>query len=350
MPDVPTARWVRRVRRVRSWRAQFDPWRRLEEVAARSDVRVRGRNPAHLGVRIVRRALEVRVAGLAAEIGYYLVVSLLPLITMLGASFGVLRTVLADATVDRMQDSLTAAMETVFSPRVAGDFAVPLVRQLLEQEQVGLALGSVLAALWLGSRVFRAAVRALGEAYRTPERRNVLELWALGFLFTLAAVVVTAVFLALAVVGPLLGGGFRLADSLGVGPGFQTAWSLGRWPVLVLLVVAFLAWLYQVGHNADTRWRDSLPGAVLATAGLLVLAAVFRQYLEVAGPRSPDLAGGGQALQVVGEFIGSALAVVLFGWLASIVVLAGGVFNAEWQASGAGREQEGAGAGAREPG
>ncbi|MEZ0493172.1 YihY/virulence factor BrkB family protein [Kineococcus sp. TBRC 1896] len=335
-----TSKVRRRWRRLQSWRTSFDPWRSLEEVTTRRRVRFLGRNPAHLLLRVVRRALEVRVAGLAAEIGYYLVVSLLPLITMLGASFGVLREVLADRTVDRMQESITSAMEAVFSPGVADDLAVPLVRQLLQQQQFGLAIGSVLAALWLGSRVFRAAVRALGDAYRTPERRNVVELWALGFLFTLAAVVVTAAFLVLAVVGPLLGGGRRLADSIGAGPGFETAWSLGRWPVLVVLVVAFLGWLYTVGHNADTRWRDSLPGAVLATAGLLVLAAVFRNYLEIAGPRSPDLQGGGQALQVVGEFIGSALAVVLFGWLASIVVLTGGVFNAEWQDDGSDHDGE----------
>jgi len=292
---------------------------------------------------MVRRAAEVRVPGLAAETSYYLIVSLLPLVTMLGASLVVLRTVLGDTAVDGMQESLTSGMEAVFSPQVADDLAVPLVRQLLEQEEVGVALGSVLVALWLGSRVFRAAVRALGDAYRTPERRGLLQLWALGFVFTVAAVVVTATFLALAVAGPLLGGGQRIADAIGAGAAFRQAWSLGRWPLLVLLLVAFLAWLYQVGQNADTRWRDALPGAALATVGLLVLAAVFRSYLEVVGPRNPGLDGGPQAVRVAGEFVGTALAVVLFGWLASMVVLAGGVFNAEWHAAEAAPDGEGAG-------
>lgn len=309
------------------------PWQWLEDAATRRQARVLGRNPALVLLHVVRRAVEVRVPGLAAEMSYYLIVSLLPLLTMLGASFGVVRRLFGRATVDQMQQSLTATMEAVFSPGVADDLAVPLVRQLLEQQRFGLAFGSVAAALWLGSRVFRAAVRALGDAYRTPERRNVLALWLLGLLFTLAAVVVTATYLTLAVVGPLLGGGRWLADHLGAGSGFETAWALARWPVLVLLVTAFLAWLYQVGQNADTRWRDSLPGAVAATVGLLVLAAVFRNYLEVFGPRDPELDGGGQALQIVGEFIGTALAVVLFGWLGGIVVLTGGVFNAEWHAA-----------------
>lgn len=326
----PLSSW----RALRAWRRRTDPWQRLEEAAARRRARVLGRNPAHLTLRTVRRASEVRVPGLAAEIGYYLAVSLLPLVTMLGASLGLLRTLLGNAAVDRMQTGLTSAVEAVFSPDVADDLAVPLVRQLLEQQQFGLALGSLLAALWLGSRVFRAAMRSLADAYRAPERRGLLERWALGFLFTVAAVVVTAAFLALAVVGPLLGGGQQVADALGAGSAFRSAWSLGRWPVLVVVVVAFLAWLYQVGQNADTRWRDALPGAVLATAGLLVLAAGFRSYLEVAGPRSPDLEGGPQAVRIVGEFIGTALAVVLLGWLASVVVLLGGVFNAEWHAAG----------------
>ncbi|WP_432489287.1 YihY/virulence factor BrkB family protein [Kineococcus sp. SYSU DK018] len=308
-------------------------WRRLEDGAAARRARVRGRNPALVAVRAAHRAVEVRVPGLAAEIAYYLLVSLLPLVTMLGASLGLLREFLGQGVVQQMEERLTDAVEAALSPQLAGDVAVPFVEQLLREEQVGVALTSVAVALWLGSRVFRAAVRTLGDAYRTEERRGVLRLWGLSLVFTLAAVVVTTAFLALAVVGPLLGGGQALADALGAGGTFRRAWELGRWPVLGALVTAFLAWLYQVGQNADTRWRDALPGAALATAGLALLAVGFRFYVEVAGPGVPDVDGGDAAVRAVGQFLGTALAAALLGWLAAVVVLLGGVFNAEWHAA-----------------
>ncbi|WP_432504226.1 YihY/virulence factor BrkB family protein [Kineococcus arenarius] len=308
-------------------------WRRLEDGAAARRARVRGRNPALVLVRAAHRALEVRVPGLAAEIAYYLLVSLVPLVTILGANLGLLRHLLGPGTVEQMEERVVDAVEATLSPELAGDVAVPFVQQLLREEQVGVALTSVAVALWLGSRVFRAAVRTLGDAYRVRERRGFLQLWGLSLVFTAVAVVVTTAFLALAVVGPLLGGGQQLADALGAGAAFRTAWSLARWPVLAVVVTAFLAWLYQVGQNADTRWRDALPGAVLATLGLVVLALGFRAYVEVAGPGTPDVDGGDAAVRAVGQFLGTALAAALLGWLASVVVLLGGVFNAEWHAA-----------------
>lgn len=113
------------------------------------------------------------------------------------------------------------------------------------------------------------------------------------------------------------------------------AWSLGRWPVVFLVGVAFLAWLYEAGQTADTTWRQVLPGALLSTVLLVVLATGFRLYVDVAGPQGPEIRTGSDAVSTVGRFIGTALAAMLFGWLASIVVLVGGVFNAEWQAAGA---------------
>ncbi|WP_432490981.1 YihY/virulence factor BrkB family protein [Kineococcus auxinigenes] len=308
-------------------------WRRLEDGAAARSARVRGRNPALVVVRAAHRALEVRVPGLAAEIAYYLLVSLLPLVTMLGAGLGLLRDVLGARVVEQMEARVTGAVEATLSPELAGDVAVPFVRQLLREEQVGVALTSVAVALWLGSRVFRAAVRTLGDAYRVRERRGFLQLWALSLVFTLVAVVVTTAFLALAVVGPLLGGGQQVADAVGAGEAFRRSWALARWPVLAVVVAAFLAWLYQVGQNADTRWRDALPGAVLATAGLVALALGFRAYVAVAGPGAPDVDGGDAAVRAVGQFLGTALAAALLGWLAGVVVLLGGVFNAEWHAA-----------------
>jgi membrane protein len=283
-----------------------------------------------LSVRVVRRFVEVRVTGLAAEMTYYLILSLVPLVTALGATLGFLGDVLGRSSVRSMETALVSAVEAVLSPELAAEVAVPLVKQLLRQEQVGVAIGSVAGALWLGSRVFRAAMRALGDAYQVAERRRLPVLWGLSLVFTLAAVIVVALLLSLIVVGPLLGGGRWLADVLGAGEQFQQAWNLGRWPLVLFVGVVFLAWLYRVGQTADDSWRDALPGALLATVTLVALAAAFRLYVDVAGPQAPDISSGSDAVAVVGRFIGTALATMLFGWLASIVVLMGGVFNAEW--------------------
>ena len=315
---------------------------RIERRIAGSPARWRGRPLGQLAVRVAHRFAEVRVTGLAAEMCYYLVLSVVPLVTALGASLGLLDSVLGAEAVREMEDLLTSGVQAVLSPDLAADVVVPLIEELLRQEQVGVAISSLAGALWLGSRVFRAAMRALGDAYGVEERRSLAALWGLSLAFTLAAVVVVTVLLSLLVAGPLLGGGRWVADMVGAGQVFERAWALGRWPVVFLVGVAFLAWLYRAGQTTDTTWRQVLPGALLSTVLLVLLATGFRLYVDVAGPQGPEVRSGSDAVSAVGRFIGTAVAAMLFGWLASIGVLLGGVFNAEWQALG-GTEPTGTG-------
>ena len=284
-------------------------------------------------VRAAHRFSAVRVPGLAAEMAYYLVLSLVPLVTALGASLGLVGGLLGEGSVQRMEQALTGAVEAVLGPDLADDAAVPLLEELLQQQQVGTALGGLAGALFLGSRAFRSAMRALGDAYQVEDRRGLVRLWGLALALTVAAVGVVTAVLGVVVVGPLLGGGRWLADRLGWSSAFEATWSLGRWPFVLLVCAALLVWLYQAGQQAETSWRDSVPGAVVATGALVVLLAGFRVYVDAGGSASPDVEGGPAAVQAAGRFIGTALALMLLAWAASLVVLLGGVLNAEWRAA-----------------
>lgn len=317
---------VERLRRVLAGDDRFDA---LERAA-------RGRGPA-LGpyplllllVRAVRRTVDVRVTGLAAEMTYYAVISLFPLATAAAAGLGYLGRLLGAARVDRVEETVVDAVGLVLQPDVTADVVAPLVAGLLRQERAGIAVGSVAVALWLGSRVFRAAIRALDDAYTVPERRGVVAQTLLGLGLSLGAVVTFVVVLAMVVVGPLLGGGQALAESVGQGEGYDAAWGVLRWPVAALVSVAFLALVHRVGPNVENSWRECLPGAVLGTVGMLGVAVAFRGYLTVAGPVAPDLGRPGEALAVATQTLGAALAAVLWVWFSSIAVLVGGVLNAE---------------------
>lgn len=304
---------------------------RLEQLAAAHPVRVGRYDLAVLAVRGVRRAIEVRVTGLAAEMTYYALISLLPLTTALGAALGFMERLLGADRVARIESAIVRGLGTVFEEQLTDDVLAPLVGSLLREERTGVALGSVAVAVWLASRMFRAAIRALDDAYRVPERRGLLALWGMGLGMSLGAVVTVAVVLAMIVVGPLLGGGRRLAEWLGQGQAWDVTWAVLRWPVVAVVSVAFLGLLYHFGPNVRTTWRQCLPGAVVGTLGLVVVAIGFRSYLAWAGSGAPDVGAAGQAVRVAAQVIGMVLASVLWVWLSSIVVLTGGVVNAELQ-------------------
>ncbi len=302
---------------------------RLEERAGRAPVRIRGRNVALLGVRTIRRCIDVRVTGLAAEMTYYALLSAIPLLSAVGSSLGLLRYVLGREQILSLEDAIVSGVRELLSPEVSEDIVVPLVQDLLAQERAGVAIGSLLLSLWLGGRIFRAAIRALDDAYAVAERRSLPQQWGLSLGFALGAVVTITVVLALVVIGPLLGGARWLAGETGTSSTFDVLWTFGRWPVVLLVAVAFLAWLYRSGPNVANTWRQCLPGAALASVTLILVATGFRLYLQVAGPGGPDVDTSDEAVVAAGQLVGAVLAGVLLVWLSSIAVLLGGVTNAE---------------------
>ena len=302
---------------------------RLERLAVRGPVGPGWLNVFLLGVRAARRFVDVRVTGLAAEMTYYALISLLPLITALGAALGFLQRFVGQQQVQQIETAFVGVLSRVFDEELAGDILAPMVEGLLRQERAGVAIGSLAIALWLAGRMFRAAIRALDDAYVVSERRGLLALLGLGTGLSLLAVVTVLVVLAMVVVGPLLGGGQRLADWMGLGRAFEVLWAVTRWPVVAVICVVFLSVLYRYGPNVRNTWRDCLPGAVVGTAGLVAVAIGFQVYLSVAGPTVPEVAEGGEAVAVAGRMLGAVLAGVLWGWLSSIVVLTGGILNAE---------------------
>src|SRR5699024_9582044 len=192
----------------------------------------------------------------------------------------------------------------------------------------------------LASRLFRAAIRALDDAYQVPERRGVVGQYALGIALALGAVVTLLVLLAMVVVGPLLGDGQEIAERLGLGTVFELAWSVARWPALAVVMATYLTMLYRYGPNVRTTWRRCLPGALAGTGGVVLVTIGFSVYLRLAGPSAPGVGNGeGAAVVAAAQTIGLVLAAVVWLWLSSIVVLAGGVLNAELATERAGRQQ-----------
>lgn len=308
---------------------------RLERRAARQPRRIRGRNPAAVALHVVRRFVDVRVTGLAAEMTYYTLLSLVPLTTALGAGLGALEGLVGAERVTEIEEALVDGVEALLSEELSADVAAPLVRELLREQRTGVAIGGLLVALWLAGRVFRAAIRALDDAYEVEERRTLLQQWVLSLAFLLGGIVVGILSLAMFVIGPLLGGGRRVAEWAGFGGAFEVLWDLGRWPLVAVVGVTFLTLLYLHGPNVENTWRECVPGAVLATGALVLVTVGFQVYLAAAGPRAPEVDAPDQAVQVAAALVGTLAATLLFVWLSNMCVLLGGVVNAEWHRPGA---------------
>jgi membrane protein len=285
-------------------------FQRVEDFAERHPVSVGRYNVPLLVVRCARRIADVRVTGLAAEMTYYALISILPLVTAFGAALGSLERFVGAERVEQIQSSVVDQVVRVFDHQIGAEVLAPLVEGLLGQERAGIAIGGTVVALWLASRMFRAAIRSLDDAYTVEERRSFFQQVLLGLALALGAVLTLVVLLSMLVVGPLLGGGEEIADLFGLGAVFTSVWELVRWPAVVALAGGFLT---------------------LGTVGLLVVALGFQVYLGAAGSSVPGEDAATQTVAIAAQTIGAILAAVLWLWVSSIVILAGGVLNAEVQ-------------------
>jgi membrane protein len=128
------------------------------------------------------------------------------------------------------------------------------------------------------------------------------------------------------VVGPLLGTGRSVADDVGLGATFATVWDWARWPVVMALALAWATTVFHVAPNHHTRWRDDLPGALVAAVAWILVSMAFHTYLVLAG----------DANQVFGV-LGGVLIALMWFYLLAVGLLLGGEVNAMIEARRGGR-------------
>jgi membrane protein len=302
---------------------------RLDQWVERYPLRVGGTSLSRLAVSFVGRFLEVRVMGLAAEMTYYALLSIFPLVGALGASLGFLERLVGAEQAGQVEVAVIRGLDVVFSPDMTADVVAPLVQGLLREERAGFALGSLLLSLFFASRYFRGVIAALDVAYSVPERRGTVSLWSLGLGYSLIAVITAMAVLSMVVIGPLLGGGRVIAGWFGLGAVFEAGWNVLRWPVVFAVATAFLALIYRFGPNVRNTWRESVPGALVGMLALLLVAVGFRAYIEATGLQSPTIEDADAAVALALHLVGALMAGLLWLWLSSMVILGGGVLNAE---------------------
>ena len=268
-----------------------------------------------LARRTVRDSIDDRVPGLAAEISFYTVLSLPPLLLVILGSLGFVTGWLGPETAADIRVEIIDAAAALLSEATVADLVEPAVDGLLQRGRLDILTIGAITALWSASRAIRVVVDAVTIAYDREPKRNWWQRRVLALALTAAGIISAVVLLPLLVIGPRAGAG--LADGLGLGSVFQTTWSILYWPVVAAFGLIVLTWIYHV-VEPESPWRWELPGAVLAmalwTAGSFGLRFYATTFIE------GDSAYG---------LFAAPLVVLLWVYLSAFAVLIGAELNAE---------------------
>ncbi len=251
---------------------------------------------------------------LAAALTYYSVLSVFPALLALLSLLGVFGR--GESTVEAMLDILR---NDLGQGQVADQLQGP-IEAMVGGRGAGLALVlGIATAIFSASAYVGAFGRALNRIYGIDEGRPVWKLRPLMVIVTLGLVVLAA----LVLVGIVVSG--PVADAVGSAIGLQgqtvTAWSVAKYPLILIVVMVMVAVLYHVTPNVrQPRFRWLSPGAVLAIVVWVFASVGFGFYVSTFGKYGSGSAYGS---------LGSIIVFLLWLWLTNLALLLGAELDAE---------------------
>ncbi len=259
---------------------------------------------------IVRRVwdkiFEDDVFGRAAQLSYYWLFSLFPLMIFLTA-------LLAYLPIPRKLDFWLGAMRNVL-PLDAYKLVDNTFHEIVSYQRGGLLSFSIILAIWVSSSGMEAIISSINRAYRTTAPRAWWKerLLSIGLTLGLAVFVLSA--LMMVFFGEYIG--LRIAELLGRGALFQTIFGIAQWPLTSILVLIGIDLIYYFAPNIKQSWKWFTPGAVFAVVCWLLISFGFRYYVSRFGNYNATYGT-----------LGGVMVLMLWFYLTGMVILIGGEIN-----------------------
>jgi membrane protein len=185
------------------------------------------------------------------------------------------------------------------------------------QRPLGVLVTASLITLWTASGVMVSWMEGFRRCYQLPKIWGLVKERMIAFSLVILAGIPMTFATVLVAFGSRIE--TRILFHLGheFGPFILLLWTSIRWLIATMTSIAVVSLIY---HNAVPRtqpWHSVLPGATLATAMWFVTTALFGWYLQ----RYADYS-------IIYGSLGVAVALLVWMYMISLVVLVGAEFNA----------------------
>jgi membrane protein len=258
--------------------------------------------------RVSYEVAKDNVFGRAAELAYFFLFSLFPLLLVLSNLLGILE------DGPRIQQDLLRYFSSVMPWTAYQLLATTLDQVVRNSGGAKLSLG-ILITLATASSGMVAIIEGLNTAYEVRDARSWLKRRLVALALTLGFTILTITALAIVLYGSDFGGFF--AAKLGWGTMFKAAWRVVQWPLVAAFGLLAFTLVYRFAPNVkDQRWHWILPGAVGAFLLWLLASFGLRLYLELFSS-FPAMYGS----------LGAVMVLMLWLYLFGTAVLIGGEMN-----------------------
>lgn len=257
----------------------------------------------------VRICMRYRVTGLAAEAGFFALLSFPPLLYGLLGLVGYVGNWLGAGVREDVTNSIVRYAARFLTEDSLQDVLVPTLRQALNGGRPDVVSVGFVLSLWSGSRALNVLLDTISIMYGQGGRRGIVRTRVLSLSLYFVTLVFGALVVPLIVVGPGL-----LEERL---PAKFLFLMNFYWPLVGGLTILGFATLYYIATPRRTPWVRALPGAALTLAIWVVTSMALRWFL-------------GASINGVSIYGPLAATIVVLIWLyfLGIGVLIGAAFNA----------------------
>jgi membrane protein len=246
-------------------------------------------------------------------VAYSFTIALFPAIIFLFALVPVIHSIIPEVDLDNIMDFMSQWM-----PQNMFSVIESTIRDIIGKSRGGLLTVGALLALYLASNGMVSLMNAFNSIYKTKENRSFLRqrMIAFGLIFMLGGVMVLSI--VLLVVGQVILGLISdLVIDIDSLPININQVLILRFFVLSIVFLIAIASIYYFAPAVHFRWHFFSVGSIVATTFILLMSYVFSYYV----------ANFGTYNKLYGS-IGVMLALMIWLFLFSIVLLVGYVINA----------------------
>ncbi|MCC5804620.1 MULTISPECIES: YihY/virulence factor BrkB family protein [Rossellomorea] len=245
------------------------------------------------------------VTGLAAQIAYYFLLSLFPLLIFI--------VTLLPYLPFEQGDILGLVRD--FAPGETMSMIEETLQDVMSNRNSGLLSVSIIATIWSASNGMNAIVKSLNRAYDVEETRSFIATRLMSILLTFAMILVFVIALLLPVFGKQIG--LFLFSQFGFSDQFLTIWNGIRWAITPIILFIIFVGLYYFAPSKRIKCLSAFPGAIFATLGWVLASLAFSYYVGSYGNYSATYGS-----------IGGIIVLMIWFYLTGIIIMIGGEINA----------------------
>lgn len=254
---------------------------------------------------LYKKSLKDDIPALGAQITYYLILAFFPFLVFLLA--------VLNYTPFNGEDILKGFSKLL--PDVAYSLLEEAISQTSSIKSKALPSFSMLATIWAASRGVSAYIKGINKAYGRKESRGFLRISFISLIFTLGIALVLVFAFFMLVLGETL---WQIAyNCFGFPILLKEGWNILRHvlPLSVMFIILSMAYMYI--PNQRTVLKETFPGALFSTLGLVLISLIFSYCVN-----NYEL-----YTNTYGSIAGVIILLIWLYW-ASIIILLGSEINA----------------------